>query len=39
MLFGTLSAAFGSVIGFFFGTTKSSQDKTQLLAMADPIKK
>jgi hypothetical protein len=37
MLFGTLSAGFGSVIGYFFGTSKSSVEKTELLAKG-PIK-
>lgn len=32
MLFGTLSAAVGSVIGYFFGTSKSSADKTDIIA-------
>jgi hypothetical protein len=32
MLFGTLSAAVGSVIGYFFGSSKSSADKTDILA-------
>ena len=31
MLFGALSAGFGSVVGYFFGSSKSSSDKTDLL--------
>ena len=38
MLFGTLAAGFGAVIQYFFGSSKSSADKTGLLAKADPIK-
>jgi hypothetical protein len=32
MLFGALSAGFGSVIGYFFGSSKGSKEKTELLA-------
>ena len=31
MLFGALSAAFGAVIQYFFGSSKSSSDKTKML--------
>jgi hypothetical protein len=31
MLFGTLATAFGSVIQYFFGSSKSSTDKTMLM--------
>ncbi len=31
MLFGALSSGFGSVIGYFFGSSKGSSDKTQEL--------
>jgi hypothetical protein len=31
MLFGAISSGFGQVLGFFFGSSKSSADKTQLL--------
>ena len=34
MLFGALVAAFGSVNGYFFGSSKSSADKTELMAKA-----
>jgi len=34
MLFGSLSAAFGAVINYFFGSSKSSVDKTELMAKA-----
>ena len=33
ILFGALVAGFGSVMNYSFGTTKSSSDKTTLLAM------
>jgi len=32
MLFGTLAAGFGSVMQYFFGSSKGSSDKTKLLA-------
>jgi len=32
MLFGTLATGFGSVTNYFFGSSKSSQQKTELLA-------
>ncbi len=32
MLFGSLSSAFGAVIGYFFGSSKSSSDKSEQLA-------
>ena len=32
MLFGTLAAGFGSVMQYFFGSSKGSKDKTRLLA-------
>lgn len=38
MLLGTMSTAFGGVIGYFFGSSKSSSEKTALLAKAEPIK-
>jgi hypothetical protein len=38
MLFGALASAFGSVTGYFFGSSKGSADKTALLARAEPIK-
>jgi hypothetical protein len=38
LLFGSLAAGFGSVIGYFFGSSKGSAEKTQLLAKAEPIK-
>jgi hypothetical protein len=37
MLLGTLAAGFGSVIAFFFGTTKSSRSKDQTIANSIPI--
>lgn len=38
MLFGAMSAGFGQVLQYFFGSSKSSQDKTNLLAKSDAIK-
>lgn len=32
MLFGTLSTSFGLVVGYFFGSSKSSSDKTAFMA-------
>jgi hypothetical protein len=39
MLFGALSTGFGQVMQYFFGSSKSSSDKTELLAQAEPVKK
>lgn len=36
MLFGALSAAFGAVVQYFFGSSQSSSDKTALLAKREP---
>ncbi len=38
MLFGALATGFGTVLQYFFGSSRSSQDKTDLLAKAEPIK-
>lgn len=38
MLLGALSAAFGAVINFFFGSSHGSQTKDRLLANSTPIK-
>lgn len=38
MLFGTLSTAFGAVINYFYGSSASSGEKTELLAKAQAIK-
>lgn len=38
MLFGALAAGFGSVMNYYFGSSKGSSEKTQLLAQAEPIK-
>lgn len=38
VLMGAMATAFGSVIQYFFGSSKSSSDKTALLARAQPIK-
>lgn len=37
MLLGTLAASFGSVIGFFFGTSMSSRNKDSLLLNSVPL--
>jgi hypothetical protein len=37
MLFGALSTGFGQVLQYFFGSSKSSAEKTNLLAKANPI--
>lgn len=39
MLLGSLSTGFGMVLQYFFGSSKSSTDKTNLLAKAEPIRK
>ena len=31
MLFGTLCTAFGTVVGYFFGSSKGSSDKNELM--------
>jgi hypothetical protein len=38
IMLGTLGTSWVGVIGYYFGTTSSSQMKTQLLARAEPIK-
>jgi hypothetical protein len=38
MLFGSLATGFGQVLQFFFGSSKGSTDKTELLARAPAIK-
>ena len=38
MLFGALATSFGTVIQYFFGSSKSSSDKTHLLSKAQQIK-
>lgn len=38
LLVGSLSTDAGMVVGYFFGSSKSSQDKTELLAKADALK-
>ncbi len=38
MLFGALAAGFGSVIGYYFGSSKGSSEKTDLLAKSELIK-
>lgn len=36
MLFGALSAGFGSVLSFFFGSNKSSENKTNMIYKSTP---
>ena len=36
ILIGTLAASFGNVIQWYFGSSKGSHDKNQLLADKDP---
>lgn len=36
MLFGTLAAGFGSVVGYFFGTNRSSEQKTNMIYNSTP---
>lgn len=38
MLFGSLAAAFGAVIQYFFGSSSGSAAKTVMLSKAEPIK-
>jgi len=38
MLFGALAAAFGAIVQYFFGSSKGSAEKTELLAKSEPIK-
>jgi hypothetical protein len=38
ILLGALSAGFGSVLNFFFGSSRSSQSKDVLLAASNPKK-
>jgi len=38
MLFGALSTGFGQVLQFFFGSSKSSQQKTDIIAKSDAVK-
>lgn len=36
MLFGSLSTGFGTVLSYFFGSSKSSSDKTKMLTASNP---
>jgi len=38
IMLGSLSTAWGMVMAFWFGTTRGSQDKTEILAKAPPVK-
>lgn len=38
LMLGSLTTAWGGVVAYWFGTTASSGEKTQLLAQAQPIK-
>ena len=37
ILIGGLAAAFGAIVGYFYGSSNSSDRKTELLAKAPPI--
>lgn len=37
ILTGALSAAFGSVVGYYYGSSSGSRDKTDILAQAQPV--
>ena len=37
ILIGSLSAAFGAVVGYYYGSSSGSRDKTELLAQAQPV--
>ncbi len=39
LILGSLTIAWGSVVAYYFGSSKGSADKTQLLAQAPPIPK
>ena len=39
MLFGALATGFGTVLQYFFGSSKSSSDKTQLMALGKITKR
>lgn len=38
MLFGALSAAFGAVVQYFFGSSQSSADKSDMMAKIGTVK-
>ena len=38
LMLGSLSTGFGMVLSFWFGSTRTSEDKTRLLAQAQPVK-
>ena len=39
ILFGGLVSGFATVLGYFFGSSKGSADKTHLLTLQQPVKK
>jgi hydrogenase/urease accessory protein HupE len=38
ILVGSLAAAFGALVGYFYGSSAGSQAKTELLAKAHPVR-
>lgn len=34
---GSLLAAFGTIVGYFYGSSKSSQEKTEIIAKSEPV--
>ena len=38
ILIGGLAAAFGAIVGYFYGSSNGSDRKTELLAKANPVK-
>ena len=38
ILIGGLAAAFGAIVGYFYGSSNDSSRKTELLAKAQPVK-
>lgn len=39
ILFGILSASVGAVVGYFFGSSKGSSEKNEILANSTPVDK
>jgi hypothetical protein len=37
MLFGSLASGFTGIIGYFFGSSRGTEQTTQLLAKAPPV--
>lgn len=34
---GSLLAAFGTIVGYFYGSSKSSAEKTEIIAKSEPV--